>query len=328
MEGEPKTDETLPDLKETVAFRQVLSVVGEAFQDWYRIESEELPALNPQLIVFLTEEKFNQEKDNISHLEANLLVRALLIAGAKKEELFVPYQGSTPIFTRSFHSPRYIYVNQRQFLDLTFQDRVQRDATAIRLGVHLTEMNLILLQSPSEIKDMEVDGKLFWQTQLRKQIQLFFDENSFRIPPERQEELTKAKELFDYFLNNDPSLRLIARGSEVLAMMKQDGEERPLIGLGSRFNSKVAFSLGERVKRRLISRLAEKNSMLNASYFLNLLEATHKNEQIREVEDFLSHLKLGSYTDCFSAYRESRIPQIYLERLKVRRGKLPRYPMD
>lgn len=344
-ESEPISGEI--DLKETPAFRRTLDIVGEAINHWYGIKPEELPCLSPGSILFLSEEEFIEEAASEDRTE-NLLVRTLLNLGIKREEFFLPVSPGLSIHTHTLRSPQIIYVRAERFRGLSSQVATDRDIDSILLGNHLIELSLNLLpnlkplvtenaDSKSGSSEGESDTLNYWRTRLEKQVHSFFDANSKRVAVERQEELKSAREIFDYLLANDPSLRFLVRGGEILTMMDQGGESQLLIGVASRFNRKIALALSEAPKKRLMHRIAESNEQLDEDKILESLRRVMVNYQVSSIDGFLKSLQLTAYPDLFAAYQQSVIPQIYLERRRIleqaaaRRGKLLKledYPLD
>lgn len=321
MEQELEIGQPLPDLRETRAFGQVLSEVGEVFQYWYGIKPKELPCVTPETIIFLPSEEFTQKLD-ASYLTKNLLARTLLNLGAKKEEVFASSQQQPPLFAHALRLPKIVYVSRERLRELNSLEPEERTLAAILLGVQLIDMNLLLLPNPVGLK-----GE-YWLSRLREKLKWFLEANIGKIPLERRNEIEKAWEIFDYFLETDESLRFLACGGEIVAMMKQEKEEEPLIFFGSEFNQKVVFSLGNKLKRRLIARLAGRHfSQRGMEKFLRIWEKRAKDTEIWETGEFLRRLKLGDSQTLFEKFRQSQIPEVYLQRLKVRPN-LPPYPLD
>lgn len=109
-------------------------------------------------------------------------------------------------------------------------------------------------------------------------------------------------------------------------MMTEKEEEKPLLGLGIDFNRGVTLFLSEKPKRSLIYRVTSRHSGLNRDKLLEMLTSVMKDDSLAESSRFLDELKLGSYTACFEAYRYSRIPDIYLQRRKLK-SNLTAYPL-
>lgn len=295
------------NLKEASAFQRVFPEVGKAFKYWYEVD--DLPAQKHGALKFLTLEEFNIVSDP-SYLEDNLLMRALLNFGVPREVLFaLPKEQPSALIDNSKPSPE-IYFSQEAFLDLASPDKGKADDASLRFGMSIIDANLMLLPVPATIT-----GE-FWSARLRSAADRFLHDFGSGITDGQMEQ---AREIFDFFWKDDKSLSFVARGATVVALMEQNRKDRkvqPLIHIGSILNKRVLVSLGERVKKTFISSITADYPLASREKIFERQKTIRRQEEITETENFLSRLGLGSYRDLFSAYCQSRIPEIYRQWLQ------------
>lgn len=341
-EGEPKSGEI--NLEETPAFRQVLVDVGEVFSYWYGMEPGKLPCLSTNSIRFLPDEEFKQQEEESYRRRdsENLFAMALIRLGIAGESLR-PFQGQ-PLLIDAFDPTHSIYGRSSRFLGLTSQDQVERANTMIDLGRRLIEVNLFLLPDFNEIP---LDP---WRAGFKGEVSRFLTDISGRIPPGKIDQLEEAQKMFESILaetnldeTNDPFLGLIARGGEMVLLTKERTGDEPLMRFSSGFNRRIVISLASRLKKRFLSHVAKRNYSLNLERAYSIVDREWQDEQVSEAEKFLESLRLKDYRrlkdyqTVFAAYRQSQIPQIYLEWRRVLQGiaesggkpfKLEDYPLD
>lgn len=336
-EGEPKSGEI--NLKETPAFQQMKIDVSEVFKYWYGVEPGKLPCLSTNSIRFLPDEEFKQQEEESYRRRdsENLFAMALIRLGIAGESLR-PFQGQ-PLWFDAFDPTHSIYGRSSRFLGLTSQDQVERANTMIDLGRRLIEVNLFLLPNFNEIP---LDP---WKKVFNEEISRSLIDISDRIPPEKIGQLDEVEKMLSSVLDeaNDPFLKLIARGGEMVLLTKERTGDKPLMRFSSGFNRRIVISLASRLKKRFLSHVAKRNYSLNLERAYSIVDREWQDEQVSEAEKFLESLRLKDYRrlkdyqTVFAAYRQSQIPQIYLEWRRVLQGiaesggkpfKLEDYPLD
>lgn len=357
MTGEkfgPDAPESLPDLKETPAFRWVLEVAGEVLKKQYGLERKGWPFLDPSRIVIISKEEL-LERGEKTNKEVTLLERALLNLGAERE-VISSSPVIRPVFTDVLESPPHLYVLGEEFTSLDSSRTHQWVRPAVDLGLFLIEMNLMFV---AEERVLDAEMRNYWLKVLQEQIPIFFDKHVDLIPPDRRGEIDHAKQIFQEIIEGDDSLEFRARGGWVLAMHEQRGKgKEPLMDFGKNFNRDIASSLGTIPQRIFIGRIMEMlelegedeakaliyaelkkisppiyNQLLNkhkresTEKTLRRLDKRKQEEGIPAVEEYLRRLELEGYLALFDAYRQSLIPQIYLRRKAVKKN-LALYPLD
>src|SRR3989304_7791119 len=169
----------LPDLKETRAFRQVLTIVGEVLNNRYGVLPEEWPCFNPDSIVFLPEAVFWREYDQSNQEQESLLQQALINSGVKREEI-AHSSIKQPLFANILSPSPVIYVLKERFENLNSKRTNVWVPSAIDLGCLLIKLNLLLLPGSRTLQGEE---EKYWLGVLRTHIPAFLDENAYLIPP-------------------------------------------------------------------------------------------------------------------------------------------------
>lgn len=331
----PTTGNSLPDLKETPVFRQVLTEVGAAFKKHYGIKPKDLPALTPDAIQFVSPGEFRHKQEHPSvDYRKNLLLITLAALGVEERDRLVQ---ETIIFADRFSGSNTVYVLGEAFRGLTSENPLERIIHAVTLGEYLIGVNLALLP-----KMIEINRKP-WQPMLKAEISDYLLGYADQIPPENQERLLQAVENFELFVDDPNSVRVCAYGGEILAMLKSLQDEQPLILLNPAFNHRIMLYLGSSLREQVIDHSTGKNVKLKRFLLDKLRESLIKGrvlmgepEEKSELEDILARLEWAA-SDLFRHYRSSRFPDLYLERRRAfeqlpepRRSQkvLPSYPLD
>lgn len=348
------TEGPLPDLKETPAFRQVLTIVGEVLNDRYGVTPDKWPCLKTDSAVFLPEATFWREYDRSNQEQESLLDLALINSGVKREEI-AHSNIKEPLFVNILDPSPVIYILKEKFENLGSNRTSVWVLSAIDLGYLLIELNLLLLPDSRPLKGEE---EKYWLGILRTQIPAFFDENAYLISPEeRQAKIGQAKQIFNSIIEEDKSLEFVERGAQILVMVGDRRKGRQiLMGFSQGFNKRIVAYLGTVPEKTLVGLLADMYELeadpndleserqlqlireFNPAAYHRLVLANRQrlNEQVKRNIDQLkrdegvfrakNHLKqldVSNYRRAFNTFRRSLIFKIHQDR-KV----LPSYPLD
>lgn len=351
----PITGDPLPDLKETPAFQQTLTMVGEVLNERYGVVPEQWPFLDPNFLVFLPNQDLIETQQRFSREQESVLVKTLMSLGVERELMS---QGlSQPYFANRFHPKPVLYFSAEYFQNLNHPQKQKRIPPATDLGISLIGMNMLFLP---DFRKLEGEVREYWEPILKARTFYALDYYCDSLSPEAQEsrrdDIQVAKDNFRLILEGDESegikpdesLELLERGSQIWLMIDEGEGKKGLIAVGLDFHSRIASSLATIPQRMFINRLLdlldlegdnEEEMETLASlkrgnpraylYFTNKLREQQKSgalarlDEIKrsaktsETEAFLNQLGLGDYRNAFDAYWQSRISEVYLERRRI-----------
>lgn len=315
-QGHQETEVFKTEVKSSDIFNKVLDGVGEAICDWYHIGEEEIPCLDPERIKFISDEEFFalEKKDKVGDNLFNLGLRLAeidpnLFPGKKDFEAAASYVNPR-------RSPLTLYFRQNPFVNLSSQDKVKRFVAAYDLGCFLLRANISLLPRPKETTEQEL-------IKLPEERLLGFFQKLKGLPLTESQlgELGKAEEIFSLFLKEDITRKTFLYGAQIILALEEESIPNSQFSVGEEIDKAITLFLTNLPEKALLApQLARELLGLSekASRRLPFKRNIEREKLIGKAREFLWKLGLKDYWGAFDAYRKSEIPEIFLERLKIK----------
>lgn len=300
------------EIRNLPLFGRVIERASQALFYWYPdLEKGEFSCFDPEKIEFVSDNRYLvfEKEDRVGD---NLVTQALRLAGEKPENF--PGRQNFEIgvsYVNPFREPLVVYFRESYVKDLLDKDKDKQLKAANFLGRQLIEINLGLLPELKLAKDPQLINLP------EEKLLAFFQGQG----------LQEAAEIFSYLLKEDPSKKTFCYGAQVILgfQEEQGGIIRKQFTLGEEVDKGIVLFLSDRPGASFSRAITDELFGAGAGRFVRFQRNLKRERLVGQARDFLRKLKLGSINSALEAYKESEIPEIFIQRRRIKKG-LDEYP--